>query len=154
MTQVAFVLSPVVAADFEAMLALRDAAMRESLERVGRYTPERSRARLLTQFVPAHMHHLIAPGGERMGFFTVLPVRRGVLRLEHLFLLPVWQCKGIGAAVLAQVQARARAENALLQLSALQGSHANRFYLRHGFVPTGEEGVEIHYEWRAAGGQS
>jgi hypothetical protein len=29
-------------------------------------------------------------------------------------------------------------------------SDANRFYLRHGFVLEGEEGVDLHYRWRVA----
>jgi hypothetical protein len=36
---------PVLAADFDSLVALRIAAMRESLERVGRFDPERARER-------------------------------------------------------------------------------------------------------------
>jgi LAO/AO transport system kinase len=32
-------------------------------------------------------------------------------------------------------------------LTALKESDANRFYVRHGFVLQGEEGVDLHYEW-------
>ncbi|MRT33250.1 GNAT family N-acetyltransferase, partial [Xylella fastidiosa subsp. multiplex] len=34
--------------------------------------------------------------------------------------------------------------------TALVRSDANRFYLRHGFVLEGEEGVDLHYRWRLA----
>nr|WP_315233966.1 GNAT family N-acetyltransferase [uncultured Albidiferax sp.] len=151
MSETMFVLHPVVTEDFESMLELRNAAMRESIERVGRYTPERSRERLRAAFAPEHMQHLLAPGGERMGYVTVVPEQSGVLRLQHLYLHPAWQGRGIGAAVLAQVQDRARREAAVLRLTALQGSDANRFYQRHGFVRTGEDGVDIYYEWRSGG---
>ena len=143
-----FVLHPVAEDDFEPMLALRTAAMRESLERVGRYTPERSRERLRAAFTPEHMQHLASPGGRRMGFVTVLPEGAGALRLQHLYLHPDWQGSGIGAAVLASVQDRARREGAVLRVTALKHSNANRFYLRHGFVQTGEEDVDVQYEWR------
>ena len=145
----AFTLHPVVEADFEPMLVLRTAAMRESLERVGRYTPERSRERLRAAFVPEHMQHLQAPDGRRMGFVTVRPEGERALRLQHLYLHPDWQCAGVGAAVLSQVQNRARREGRVLRVTALQLSDANRFYQRHGFVKTGEEGVDVHYEWRS-----
>jgi GNAT superfamily N-acetyltransferase len=147
-----FTLQPVAEEDFESMLELRTAAMRESLERVGRYTPERSRERLRAAFAPRYMQHLVSPDGRRMGFVTVQPEGAGVLRLQHLYLHPDWQGSGIGAAVLADVQERVRREGAVLRLTALQQSDANRFYQRHGFVQTGAEDVDVHYEWRAGEG--
>jgi hypothetical protein len=39
-------LAPAGEGDFEALLALRMAAMRESLEKVGRFDPQRARERL------------------------------------------------------------------------------------------------------------
>ena len=45
-------LAPVVDADFEAMLGIRMEALRESLERLGRFNPEVARARLRSQFRP------------------------------------------------------------------------------------------------------
>jgi len=145
-----FRLQPVTEEDFESMLMLRTAAMRDSLERVGRYTPERSRERLRAAFQPKYMQHLLAADGRRMGFVTVQPEGAGVLRLQHLYLHPDWQGGGIGAAVLGWVQEQARREGAVLRVTALQHSGANRFYQRHGFVQTGSEGVDVHYEWRAA----
>jgi GNAT superfamily N-acetyltransferase len=131
------------------MLVLRTAAMRESLERVGRYSPELSRERLRAAFAPEYMQHLLAPSGQRMGFVTVRPEGEHALRLQHLYLHPDWQGTGIGAAVLLQVQERARREGRVLHVTALQRSDANRFYQRHGFIKTGEEGVDVHYVWQA-----
>jgi hypothetical protein len=34
--------------------------------------------------------------------------------------------------------------------ASIQRVHANGFYLRHGFVLEGEEGVDLHYRWRVA----
>ena len=45
---------PVTEADFEALLAIRIEAMRDSLERLGRFDPERARARLRSTFRPEH----------------------------------------------------------------------------------------------------
>lgn len=47
--------TPVVADDFERLLALRLLVMREHLERIGRFDPDRARARFAAGFVPADM---------------------------------------------------------------------------------------------------
>ena len=44
--------APVVWGDFEAMLAIRVEALRESLERLGRFDPTRARERLAAGFKP------------------------------------------------------------------------------------------------------
>jgi hypothetical protein len=85
-------LEPVQTADFEAMLALRIEALRESLERLGRFDPDVARARLKSQFRPEWMQHLMV-SGERVGYFTVEP-REGELRLTHLYLRPGAQGQG------------------------------------------------------------
>ena len=58
--------------DFEALLSLRMAAMRESLQRLGRFDPQRARERLSRAFEPAHTRHILL-GGERVGFVVLLP---------------------------------------------------------------------------------
>ena len=54
-------------ADFEDLLALRIAAMRESLERLGRFDPERARSRLQATFRPEYTW-AIELEGKRVGF--------------------------------------------------------------------------------------
>ena len=137
-------LAPVADADFEAMLALRIEALRESLTRLGRFDPDVARARLRSQFRPEWMRHLVV-GGERVGYFTVEP-REGELRLHHLYLRPAAQGQGIGAWVLDQVKARAWP----ITLAALRESRANGFYLRHGFRVVEEQAFDIEYRWEAA----
>src|SRR5437660_5430228 len=44
--------------DFEALVALRIAAMRESLERIGRFDPARARERFAAGFDPARTRHV------------------------------------------------------------------------------------------------
>lgn len=141
MSGLAFV--PAVADDFEDLLALRIAAMRESLERLGRFDPERARARLAAAFDPTRTWHLVA-GGDRVGFVAVT---RGAdtWALDHLYVHPDFQGRGIGAAAIAQVLADADAAGAAVTLCALKESASNRFYQRHGFVPTGESEWDIHY---------
>lgn len=144
-------LQPVLAADFEDMLALRIDAMRPSLERVGRFDLARSRERLTAGFFPAYMRHILLDG-ERVGFFTLKPEGAEgemALRLDHLYLRSSASGQGIGSWVLRQVLAQARERGLAVKLTALKESDANRFYLRHGFVLQGEEGVDLHYGWPA-----
>ena len=120
-------LAPVADADFEAMLSIRIEALRESLERLGRFSPEVARARLKSQFRPEWMQHLVM-NGERIGYFTVEP-RDGELRLHHLYLRPAAQGQGGGGWVIDQLKSRGLP----ITLAALRESRANDFYRRHGF---------------------
>jgi GNAT superfamily N-acetyltransferase len=137
--------------DFEPMVAIRIEAMRPSLERLGRFDPERARQRLRAGFEPAFMHHVVDEGGERVGFFTLKPEGEGVLRLDHLYLRPHVQGRGVGAGVLAWVIEQARTRGAALRVTALAQSEANRFYARHGFVREAEDELEVHYRRSATG---
>jgi len=135
-------LAPVADADFEAMLALRIEALRESLERLGRFNPDVARARLKSQFRPEWMRHLVVDG-ERVGYFTVEP-RAGELRLHHLYLRPAAQGQGIGAWVIDQLKAQGKP----ITLAALRQSRANDFYKRHGFRVVEAQDFDIEYRWQ------
>jgi GNAT superfamily N-acetyltransferase len=136
-------LLPVVPGDFEALLALRIRAMRPSLEALGRFTPERARERLAGSFRPQHMHHLVL-GGERVGCVT-LTHEVGALRLDHLYVEPAHQRRGLGQWVLDWACSQADQRQEPLLLTALQGSDAIRLYQRNGFAETGREGVDVHH---------
>jgi len=128
---VTVILAPAVASDAEALATLRVAAMRESLERVGRFDPVRARERFLSGFSPEHTRH-IELHGERVGFCVVKPVDHELL-LDHLYIHPHRQRQGIGAAVLSLVFAEADAKGLALRVGALRESDSNRFYALHGF---------------------
>jgi len=131
-------------ADAESLVALRIAAMRESLERLGRFDPQRARDRFLSGFSPEHTRH-IEHDGQRMGFFVLKPEGDALL-LDHLYIHPDHQGLGIGARVLAHVFAEADRQARLLRVGALKGSDSNRFYRRHGFRLVEESEFDNHYE--------
>ena len=58
--------------DAETLVAIRIAAMRESLERVDRFDPQRARERFLTSFDPA-LCRFIEVNGVRSGFIVIRP---------------------------------------------------------------------------------
>jgi len=147
MVKRAFSLEPVDPSDFDALVALRIAAMQESLERIGRFDPERARARLAASFEPARTRHIVVDGA-RVGFVVVKPQSAEWL-LDHLYLHPTAQGCGTGAAVMAQVMAEADAANMPLRVGALNGSDANRFYQRCGFVLVEATELDNYYVRKA-----
>lgn len=121
--------------------------MRDSLERVGRFDPQRARSRFLDGFSPDHTVHILLRG-ERIGFYVVKPQAAGLL-LDHLYIKPGCQGRGFGAAVLARVFELADRQGCPVRVGALKGSDANRFYARHGFVLV-EEAEFDNYHVRPA----
>ena len=138
-------LEPVAASDFDAMVALRIRAMRPSLEALGRFDPERARQRLADGFAPAFMRHIVV-GSQRVGFTTLRPVEQGhALELDHLYIEPAHQGRGIGAWAVDRAKAQADLLQLPLIVNALPRSDANRFYRRHGFVEVGQAEWDITY---------
>lgn len=142
-------LVPASQADFECLVAIRTEAMRESLERLGRFDPVRARERLRSGFAPEHTHH-IDVSGERVGFVVVKP-RADHLLLDHLYIRPGHQGTGIGSQVLHLVFAQAAALGLAVKVGVLKHSDANRFYQRHGFALIAQEDFDNHYLRQAAG---
>lgn len=136
-------LCPAAAEDFEELLALRISAMRESLERIGRFDPERARQRFRDSFAPEHTRHVLRQG-RRVGFVAVTPRGAG-LSLDHLYVHPDEQGHGIGSAVLLLLFQEADALGQSLRVGALRDSASNRFYQRHGFVLVEEGPWDLYY---------
>ncbi|OYO29319.1 GNAT family N-acetyltransferase [Janthinobacterium sp. PC23-8] len=136
-------LAPAHQDDAEQLVALRIAAMRDSLTRIGRFDPQRARQRFLSGYAPAHTRH-VALAGQRIGFVVVKPEPAALL-LDHLYIHPDSQGKGIGAIVLMRVIDEARVQGLPLKVGALRDSDSNRFYLRHGFKLVGQEQFDNYY---------
>jgi len=139
----AIVLATATERDAEALVELRIVAMRESLERIGRFDPERARERFLSTFQPQYTRCILVDG-ERAGFVVVKPLDDGLL-LDHLYIDPRFQNRGVGGNVLATVFAEADATHVPLRVGALRGSDSNRFYLRHGFALVKEDEWDNYY---------
>lgn len=145
-TRVSF--APTTLADFEELVALRTAAMRESLEQVGRFDPARARERLRSSFYPEHTRFVLFDG-RKVGFYTFRPLD-GFYQLDHLYVDPSCQSQGIGSYVLLQLLAQSDSRQHPVQLGALKESASNRFYQRHGFLKKSEDTWDIFYHRPAA----
>ncbi|MBE1205527.1 GNAT family N-acetyltransferase [Aminobacter carboxidus] len=140
----AFSFEPAKASDFERLFDIRLLAMRDSLERIGRFDPERARRRFGDGFRPEHTR-LILGGGQLIGCVAFGP-HDGAILLEHFYLVPKAQGHGIGAAVLRQLLDEADAAGLAVRLDVLRGSDAKRLYDRHGFVETRSDELDIYME--------
>ncbi|MES2038045.1 MAG: GNAT family N-acetyltransferase [Pseudomonadota bacterium] len=125
-------LEPCTLDDAVHLAEIRVLAMRPSLERVGRFDAERARQRLLQNFA-AECTRLIKLDGSLAGFLVLRPQDNDLL-LDHFYLHPDFQQRGLGRAAIELVLAEADAQGKIIHVGALRDSDANRFYLRHGFV--------------------
>jgi len=121
--------------------------MNPQLERIGRLDPARSAARFAREFRPGETRRIVADG-VFAGCVTVYADGDAWV-IEHFYLTPEQQGRGLGGEVLRRVLAEADAAGAAVRLSVLIGSDANRFYPRFGFAETHREAFDVYYR-RAA----
>lgn len=135
-------LRPATSADVEAIAEIRAVVMRPDLERLGRYDAHRVRQRLRDAYTPEHTSVIEADGGVA-GCVALRPSEDGWW-LEHFYLRPELQGRGIGTAVLAALLARTDAEGVRVRLNVLRGSAARGLYERHGFTLEREDPVDVY----------
>ncbi|SCF69261.1 GNAT family N-acetyltransferase [Streptomyces sp. Cmuel-A718b] len=127
--------------DVEPIAELRAVVMRPDLERLGRYDEHRVRQRLRDAYAPEHTS-VIEAAGSFAGCVARRPAEDGWW-LEHFYLSPALQGRGIGSAVLRGVLDRADAERQPVRLDVLRGSPARHLYERHGFTLEREDAVDV-----------
>jgi GNAT superfamily N-acetyltransferase len=136
-------LAPSSPADAPWMAELRALVLRADLERLGRWDPVRVRQRFLATFDSARTS-VISIDGENVGLIAVRPEPDAVC-IEHFYLQPAQQGRGIGGQVLRQVLAT-RGDSRPFRLNVLQGSPARALYERHGFVVDREDPIDVYLQ--------
>lgn len=132
--------------DVEVIAELRATVMRPDLERLGRFDEHRVRQRLRDSFSPRHTSVIVADGAFA-GCVTLRPSHDGQPDgqwLEHFYLDPALQGRGLGSAVLRTLLDRTDAVGGLVRLNVLQGSAARRLYERHGFGVENEDPIDVY----------
>jgi GNAT superfamily N-acetyltransferase len=124
-------LRPATSADAQWIADLKATAMRPDLERLGYWDRDWARQRFLDAFVPANTD-LIEIDGKPLGVIAVRP-ERDAQWIEHFYLDPSIQGRGIGRQVLEHVMDAHRDERPFW-LAIDRGSTVRRLYERVGFV--------------------
>ena len=124
---------------------IRLAAMKDSLQAIGRYDPIRARERFLSRFEPANTKCMHC--GVRLIGFYVLNREKDHLYLDHLYIHPDYQGDGAGTHVIQIIKDISLYSELPVRLGALKQSEANNFYLQHGFVFTHSEEWDNYYEF-------
>ncbi|MCX4750693.1 GNAT family N-acetyltransferase [Kitasatospora sp. NBC_01287] len=152
-------LRPARPQDVEPIAELRAVVLRTDLERLGRYDPDRVRQRLREGFAAEHTWVILAADGPAggtgdqagdgtggpdafAGCVALRPAADGHW-LEHFYLDPARQGRGLGGAVLRELLAEADARGRTVRLNVLQGSPARRLYERFGFTTESEDAVDV-----------
>lgn len=137
-----FTLRPVGEADFEPLLDLSIRVLRADLDRVGRFDPERRRARMRAGFDPAVLS-AIECQGVLVGCIAAAAATDHI-EVHSFYLEPDTQGRGLGAAVFAAVTARH--PGLPVRIEVLKGSQVHRFWEKQGFIRTGEQDFDWLYE--------
>jgi GNAT superfamily N-acetyltransferase len=140
-------LRPATPEDVEPIVEIRAEVMRPDLERLGRFDAHRVRQRFRDAFSPQHTSVVtvdgLLAGSVALGPDTDTGTDTGCHWLEHFYLSPAHQGRGLGSAVLRTLLARADAQGRAVRLNVLQGSAARRLYERHGFVVESQDPVDV-----------
>ncbi|WP_423836035.1 N-acetyltransferase family protein [Streptomyces endophytica] len=137
-------------ADIEPIAELRATVLRPDLERLGRFDAHRVRQRFRDSFSPRHTSVIVADDALA-GCVTVRPAEDGRW-LEHFYLAPDLQGRGLGAAVLRTLLKRIDADGVPVRLNVLQGSAARRLYERHGFTVEAQDPIDVYMVRRPGAG--
>ncbi len=155
MTEPAFTLRPYRHEDFEFVYQLGKSGLGPYVEQLfGPWVDSERRAQL-AQRVLSHAYELVADGGAEdgangsagLGFLSceTLPTH---LSLHQLFIAPAQQRRGLGSAVVRQVQRRAQALNLPLRLRVFCINPAHALYRRLGFAVVEQTPERFFMEWR------
>ena len=131
--------------DPSTLAAIRVEAMRPSLEAIGRFEPERARKRFLETY-DARDTQIVRDGNDLIGFYVVRK-RLDHFYLDHIYIRPGHQGRGLGRSIVCLVQDLAKRMGLPVRLMALRESSANDFYISCGFILERSDGLDNYYTW-------
>lgn len=135
---------PTTEDDFDALVELRIEAMRESLEKIGRFDRERSLERFRASFVASDTTRIFH--NETLVGFYALTHGTDHLHLGHLYVEPRHQNLGIGSQAMEAIIESSTKAGMPIRLGALKESRSNDFYRKQGFVVSSEDEWDTYYE--------
>jgi ribosomal protein S18 acetylase RimI-like enzyme len=121
---------------------LNVAALREYVDLTWGWDDADQATRFDRRFDP-QAYQVVAVGDRDVGAIQVVRRDREIV-LNSIQVLPEFQGRGIGTALICDLQAEARAGDVALSLQVLKVNPAKRLYERLGFVVVGE--TATHYQ--------
>ncbi|MBP1963258.1 GNAT family N-acetyltransferase [Paenibacillus aceris] len=128
--------------DVETIANLRAIVLRNDLTRLGRYDEEKVRQRFRNSFEAAYTW-IIESDSSFVGCVALKPALDGYL-LEHFYIYPNYQGKGIGSHVLKILLEQNEIKGKRVTLNVLQGSSAQRLYERFGFKVERQDLIDVY----------
>jgi ribosomal protein S18 acetylase RimI-like enzyme len=95
---------------------------------------------------PASDDRLVLLDNESIGRMIVLQMREEI-RLADLAILPQYRRRGIGSALIGQLQTESTMSKRPVRLQVARFDRALRLYQRLGFYKIDVEGPYLHLEW-------
>ena len=92
-------------------------------------------------------HEIVLCDGEPCGYVCIED-RADDIHVRELVILPEFQGRGIGSALLGEAIARARGRGVPVRLGTFHHNRAAELYRRLGFQETGRTPTHILMEWR------
>lgn len=135
-------LRPATWEDQDWLTELRAVVMRPDLERLGRFDETRVRDWLRRSYDPS-LTEIVVLDGVDVGSIALRHEGDRVW-LEHFYLEPAVQGRGVGSWVLSTVLPRV--EGSVVRLNILRGSRVERLYERFGFAFADADGIEVYLE--------
>jgi len=138
-------LRPSTEADFAIVFTLNKTNMRRYVERLRGWDDAAERADMKRKFRPGS-DQIIEVDGRPAGVFAVDRLA-DEWYLRHIELLPAFQNRGIGTALIRQLLEEAHQQGVAVTLQVLKMNPARRLYERLGFCVVGE--TENKYRMKA-----
>jgi GNAT superfamily N-acetyltransferase len=138
-----YALRPAAMRDYGFIYCLRRDTLTHYLD--GMAMPAEERGPFFARF-DVGRHRLITLGEASVGAVSVVQREAG-LHLANLHLLPAYQSRGLGTAIIHDLQARATAAGLPLTTQALKVNPACAFYQRLGFRIVGDTGIRYRLIW-------
>ncbi|RUS48945.1 GNAT family N-acetyltransferase [Cohnella sp. AR92] len=137
------VIRPARREDRTMLAELRAVVLRDDLTRLGRYDEERVRQRFYQSYDPEYTWIMETDDAEFVGCVALKPDADDGLLLEHFYIHPSHQGRGIGSWALTTLLSQSEVQGKRVSLNVLQGSPAQRLYERFGFKVDREDPVDV-----------
>lgn len=143
-TQSPYGLRPATAADYDFLYQLKVAALKEYVAATWGWDEVHQRQHFAAHFDPERSQ-VIVVNGRDVGELSLVENEDSV-QISGIYILPEYQGRGLGTAVLGDVIERARKGRRPVSLQVLKVNPARRLYERLGFVVFAESAT--HYQMR------